>query len=429
MRSLTQGRHLFIPVGLALSLVSACSDGGNGSSDFPSTPSSDSRRTTDVAKAYDPPLKFQQQPAYDIAGGAGEGDWSIKLRGTVAYALSTGEVRAVSVLNGKRLWNVKPQGQPTRDTRYSIDGDSSPHFVEVQGQKAVLAAFSITEPGTGTTPDRPLIELTAIAVDSGKRLWTTAIERPTGKEEGEPFIAGATATTAVLTFGSDDDAVSVGVSLLTRKATWTRKGFFASFVDGNTVVGRGGADGLFGGSITVEGRDLADGTKAWTYKHRIAQAKLSPVGNGLFTAVVEAPFEAEKGLAELLSTSTGKTPSGLQRSRALAHVTSLSCWPGEGSVICEADKGLEKRVVALNRANWTELWSIAEGDQNRLMPKIYTVFHDAVYGVTENGSVILDVRTGKDRATGTETPNAVNEYAGLFPSSGIGPFQTRRAVG
>ncbi|MFE6904536.1 hypothetical protein ACFVFJ_48595 [Streptomyces sp. NPDC057717] len=46
--------------------------------------------------------------------------------------------------------------------------------------------FSVTEPGSGTTRDRPLVELTAIAADSGKRLWTTTVEQSEGMEQTEP---------------------------------------------------------------------------------------------------------------------------------------------------------------------------------------------------------------------------------------------------
>ncbi|MCF1599004.1 hypothetical protein [Streptomyces muensis] len=63
------------------------------------------------------------------------------------------------------------------------------------------------------------------------------------------------------------------------------------------------------------------------------------------------------------------------------------------------------------------------------MPDISTVFHGAVYGETENGSVILDARTGKDKASGAgDAPSAVNEYAGLFGTS-LGTIEAHRAVG
>ncbi|MFD5634792.1 hypothetical protein ACFWJM_11715 [Streptomyces sp. NPDC127077] len=65
---------------------------------------------------------------------------------------------------------------------------------------------------------------------------------------------------------------------------------------------------------------------------------------------------------------------------------------------------------------------IAEDDKTRFMPDISTVFHIAVYCSTENGSVILDARTGKDKvADGGNPPSAVNEYAGLFRPSQVDP--------
>ncbi|CCK26757.1 hypothetical protein BN159_2378 [Streptomyces davaonensis JCM 4913] len=217
---------------------------------------------------------------------------------------------------------------------------------------ALLAAFSVTEPGSGTTPDRPLIELTAVAADSGKRLWTATLERPEGHEEGDPYLAGADATTAVLTFDGDSDAVSVGVSLATRQTTWTEQGFDARFVGTGVVVGRGGA--------TVEGRRTADGSKAWTYLDRLDETELSPVGGGLFTAVVGAPFESETRIGDLLAVSTGKPPAGLRAGRTLSEPDELSCWWAEGSaVVCEVEKDFDERVIALDPENWAEFWSFS----------------------------------------------------------------------
>lgn len=404
--------------------------GGSGSQGGAAAPTGGGKTTAAAVKAYDPPLRFQDQPAHDIAGGVGEGNWSVELKGTTAYAVSDEELRAVSVLDGETLWSVKAQGQLDEDTDYGTDAVGGPHLVEIDGKTAVLAAFSVVESGSGTTPDRPLVELTAVAADSGERLWVTTVERPEGHEEGDPYVAGADSTTAVLTFGAETDAVTVGVSLRTRKTAWTEKAFHASFVDSGIVVGRGGADSVLGGGATVEGHKLGDGSKAWTYMDRLNQAELSPVGGGLFTAEVDAPFEAETDVAALLATSTGKQPAGLLSTKALGKPDELSCWFDERSaVVCEAGEEFDERVVALDPENWTELWAIDGEDESRLMPDIATVFHGSVYGETENGFVVLDARTGKDKASGDgDAPFAVNEYAGLFPTS-LGTIEAHRAVG
>ncbi|WAZ24757.1 PQQ-binding-like beta-propeller repeat protein [Streptomyces cinnabarinus] len=428
MRLSTRGGRFVVPVGLVLGLLTACGSGSGGEGGAPA-PQGSGRSTTAAAKGYNPPLKFQDQPAHDIAGGVDEGNWSVELRETTAYAVSDEEVRAVSVLDGEELWSVRPRGQLAEDTDYGTDAIAGPHFVAIDGRIALLAAFSVTEPGSGTTPDRPLIELTAVAADSGKRLWTATVERPEGHEEGEPYLAGADATTAVLTFGGETDAVSVGISLATRETTWTEQGFDARFVDTGVVVGRGGADSALGGGATVEGRKTADGSKAWTYRDRLNKTELSPVGGGLFTAVVDAPFESETRIADLLAISTGKPPAGLRTGRALGEPDDLSCWWAEGSaVVCETEKDFDERVVALDPENWGELWFISSDDKTRLMPDVSTVFRSAVYGETENGSVVLDARTGKDRASGDgDAPFAVDEYAGLFGTS-LGTIESRRAV-
>ncbi|MFF6995559.1 PQQ-binding-like beta-propeller repeat protein [Streptomyces sp. NPDC008313] len=432
MRQVKRSGRLVVPVGLALAMLTACGggDGDDGAHGGAPHPEGGGRSTPAAAKSYDPPLRFRDEPAQDIAGGINEGNWSVELEDTTAYAVSDEEVRAVSVLDGRKLWSVKAQGQPAEDTDYGTDGIGGPHLVEVGGHTAVLAAFSVTEPGSGTTPDRPLVELTAVAADSGKRLWTSTVERPEGKEESEPYVAGAGSGTAVLTFGDDTDAVTIGVSLTTRETAWTEKGFRASFVDGGIAVGRGGADSILGAGATVEGREVTDGTKAWTYKDRLNRTELTRVGDGLFTAVVDAPFEDPNNSGALLTTSTGKPPAGLVASKALGRPTDLSCWSDEDSaVVCKAAKGVDERVVALDPGNWTELWSVAGDDKTRLMPRISTMYHGAVYGTTDNGSVILDARTGKDKASGTgDAPIEVNGYAGLFAGS-LGVIESHRATG
>ena len=433
MRPLTRGSRFVVPVGLALSLVTACGggdSGGSGEQGGAPSPTGGGKSTSAAVKSYDPPLKFEDLPGYDVAGGVSDGNWSAELKGTTAYAVSDEEVRAVSVLDGEPLWSVTAQGPIDGDTDYPTDTTGGPHFVEIDGQSAVLAAFSVIESGSGTTPSRHLVELTAVAAESGERLWTTTIERPEGQEEGDPYLAGADSGTAVLTFGSERDATTIGVSFLTHKTAWTEKGFHASFVDSGIAVGRGGADSFVDGGATVEGHRLGDGGKAWTYKDRLNKAELSPVGGGLFTAVVDAPLEEESTVAALLATSTGKQPAGLLATKALGRPDDLSCWFDDRSaVVCEVRKKYDDRVVALDPESWTELWAIDGDDETRLMPAVSTVFHGSVYGETANGFVALDARTGEDKASAPgDAPFAVNEYAGLFPTS-VGTIEAHRAVG
>lgn len=431
------GCRLLLVAGLALSLTTAC--GGSGDGDGPSWATPPARgaegggdkHSPGRVKAYDPPLKFQDDGgAQYVAGGTGEGKWSVRLKGTTVYAASDDEVRAMNVLDGEELWSVKPKGRPAEDTDYGTEAVGGPELVELDGRTAVLAAFSITRPGTGTTPDRQLIELTAVAADSGKRLWTTELERPEGEEEGEPYVAGVDDSAVVFSFGGNGSAVTMGVSLDTRRTSWTEEGFYADFVDGSVVVGRGGADSVLGGGVSVEGRNIADGSEMWTYKERLNSAELSPAGDGLFTAVVDAPFERDTDIATLLTTDTGKEPPKLRAAKPFGDPTDLTCWNAEDTaLLCAVAEKFDKRLVAVDPGTWTELWSVADDDESRLMPSVSTVFHGAVYGTTENGSVILDARTGKDRSADSGgTPFLVNEYVGLFGGS-IGEIEARRAVG
>jgi outer membrane protein assembly factor BamB len=411
-------------VGVALSLLTACWGGGSGEDggdEQDGTPSGAPSSAALAAKVYDPPVKFEKSADATFAAGVSDGRSSVRLDGTTAYAGSHDALRAVSVLDGETRWTLKPQGRPSEDTDSGTDHVFRPAFGQIDGQRAVLAAFAVTVPGSGTTPDRPRVELTAAAVDSGKRLWSVTVDRPEGQEEGDPYLVGIDGTSAALRFGDDTDAVSLGFDLGTRKVTWTAKGFAADFVDGGVAVGRG--------DRSVYGLSLRDGKKAWTYMDRLNEATLTPVGGGLFTAVVRAPYEDESRIAALLASSTGKPPIALG-ARTLGDPTDLSCSYDERiTIVCTVTKDFDQRLIAIDTKTRKVLWTISGDDKTRLMPDVSAVWHGAIYGSTENGPVVLDARTGEDKSTTPGlTPFAVNGYVGLDTNS-QGEIQAHRAVG
>ncbi|MFF3686606.1 hypothetical protein [Streptomyces sp. NPDC002187] len=423
-----------MPFGLVLCLVTAC---GVGSGDDegrkaggPKPDGGDTKTAAPTAKSYDPPLKFENPASHAIAGGFNEGNWAVRLDGTTVYAASDDEVKAVGALDGKDLWSVKSQGRASEDDDYGTGDVARPTLVQLDGRPTVLAAFAVTVPGSGTTPERPVIELTAVAADSGKRLWTATIDRPEGHENGDPVLVGSDGTTAVVRLGAESEAATLGIALATRRTAWTAKGFYAGFVDGGTVVGRGGADSVLGGGAGVEGLRIADGKRAWTYMDRLNRTDLSPVGAGLFTAEVNAPFVRDLDIAALLDVSTGKPPTGVD-AKALGDLSDLSCEHDDrATIVCEAEKDWDRRVFALDARSFKELWAIDEGDKTRLTPKVGTVWHGAVYASTDNGPVILDARTGKDKATDPGlTPFQVNGYAGLHAGGAASGISSHRAVG
>ncbi|MDQ0688855.1 outer membrane protein assembly factor BamB [Streptomyces achromogenes] len=419
--------RLVMPVGVALSLVAAC--GGGSGDDHGRTEKG--RATTSSSPApkadsYDPPLKFVSQGSTVVPGGTGDGPWSFRLEGVAVYAVSDAEVKAVSALDGTRLWSVKPQGEPTEHVTYSHgDKPGQPTLVTLDGRSAVLAAFPVTVPGAGTTPDRNVIELTALAADSGKRLWTTTVERPERQQEGNVILVGSDGTTAALKIGKDTDAltlgdpVTLGIALDTHKTVWTASGFAAKFIDDGVVVGLGDSNPDTSGDLSVQGLGLADGKKAWTHEApKLNTARLDHAGSGLFTAEMNLGTVNDDDSAVLLSTATGRVPDGAASVELKGSLPHLSCWlDAQATIVCDAWPGLEggrRHVFALDARTFKELWSIEEGDSSRLLPSISSAWHGAVYGSTTNGPVILDARTGKDKATDPGiTPSQVNAHAGL----------------
>ncbi|MFF3498401.1 hypothetical protein [Streptomyces sp. NPDC003247] len=418
----------------ASGLLAACGGGGgSGGTEGPTGGGTPTSSATSAAKAYDPPLKFEDPASQHIAGGTGDGGpWTVRLDGTTAYAASTAAVKAVDVVDGTALWSVEPQGEPVSNTDYLTDVKVPPVVVPVEGKSAVLAAFGVTVPGSGTTPDRNTVELSALAADSGKQLWTTTLEWPDGVEEDAPVVLGSDGTDAVVTLGTDHDAVTFGIALDSHTTAWTAKGFAAKFVDGATVVGLVDTNGETDGGITVQAIGAADGKAAWTYSTpELNGAVVTSVGAGLFTADVDPHEYDEEDSVALLSTANGRAPAGYAAA-GTAGLSALSClFDDEDTFVCSssAEEAGGKRVFALDANTFDELWAIKEGDTDRLLPEVSTVWHGAVYADTDNGAVILDARTGKDKATEPGvTPFAVNAYAGLVSTSATG-IEAHRAIG
>ncbi|MEJ8646064.1 hypothetical protein WKI68_42240 [Streptomyces sp. MS1.HAVA.3] len=129
----------------------------------------------------------------------------------------------------------------------------------------------------------------------------------------------------------------------------------------------------------------------------------------------------------LLDGSTGRPPTGLDE-KALGEPNVLSCWHDQRStIVCAAKKRSDERVFALDATTFKELWSIDSKDKSRLLPNVTTAWHGAVYTFTDNGPVVLDALTGKDKATGVGlAPSEVNDYAGL---SGRREISAHPAIG
>lgn len=396
-----------VSAGLIVCLVAACGGSDQPDSDRPGSgagpgPGASASAAPVAVKSFDPPLKFGAKVGDALAGGEGQGKWAVRLEGTTAYASSDDEVRAVGALDGKKLWSVKPQGQPAPDTDSGTSAVASPTLVQIDGKPAVLAAFAVIVPGSGTTPGRGVIELTAVAADSGSRLWTATVDRPDGRHTGDPVLLGSDGTTAVIRLGNE---ATFGVALATRQAVWTAKGFFGDFVDRGIVVGRGEGAG-------ASGLAIADGKEAWTYRGSVTEAEA--VGAGLFTVAASEPTTRTRSAA-LLDVSTGRPPTGLDE-KSLGELTGLSCEHDQRStVVCSAaDKRFQKRVFALDTTTFKQLWVIDGNDTSRLLPRVTSAWHGAVYADTSNGPVVLDTLTGKDKATAPGVaPEVVNGYVGL----------------
>ena len=77
----------------------------------------------------------------------------------------------------------------------------------------------------------------------------------------------------------------------------------------------------------------------------------------------------------------------------------------------------------------TKLW-VLDPSSGRVVPHVDTVWHGAIYGATSNVPVILDARTGKDRATDPGVDVfAVDQYGGVARDDGNGLLTMYTATG
>ncbi|MFI5952802.1 PQQ-binding-like beta-propeller repeat protein [Cryptosporangium sp. NPDC051539] len=421
---------------VSLLVLAGCSDGGESEprrSPAPSTPKSAAPSPSPRA-AFDPPTRFGPQgaalPAEASENTIGGGDAPVRplpvtLHRTTAFIASTTALLAVDTITGRTLATIAPTAGTTQAPTGTTPGGTDPARTDAaraplvwtdNGRATVLATFVVDRPAKGTQKAGRAIEIVAVDAETVKSLWTAQVEAPAGLDQGYAGLAadpiGVDAGTLAVGVTYQTAQGVVAVDLATKQARWSRADFRPGVVTSGVVVGATG-DPLSDPS-SVLALDLADGKQKWSALPGSQQLIVSSVGPALLIATGKN-YGSGDTLVASLDVATGKV-----RDRSAADYSSVRCqFDGKDVTVC----GRSGWAVGLDSTTGKTLWELPDRAGTRVAPRIAAAWHGAVYGTTDNGPVVLDARSGKDReiAPGL-APLVVNEYVGigLPPNGGEG---------
>ncbi|MFG2496487.1 PQQ-binding-like beta-propeller repeat protein [Streptomyces caniferus] len=393
-----------------LVLVAGCDGASEPGADHKAkTPTSKkSSASAPPRKSYDPPQKFAAQGAA-LPAAAGHG--SVTAVGTVArplplvlhktnaYIAAADRLQVVDTGTGKTTATVRPRHKPVEQPDAEVDAP-----VPTQDGQLMLVPFLVEFGGKGTTPSRVGIELDAVSTSTNKTVWTVDLDDLPGgggEQDAQASVVAATKNTAVVsTYGGN--AVTYGVDLESRKATWHKDHVGTAAVIGDTAVSITSKDSV---RQQVIGLDINhDGKQIWS-KLDGYELTAHPAGPGLI-AITGKDYDSGDSLATVLK------PNGSKAADLSGDQSELTCRYDDASVtVCQTE---EPRTLALDIRTGKELWSLPEKGGTRVAPTVTAAWHGMVYGTTSNGTVVLDAKTGADRSTSPgAAPVAVNEYTGL----------------
>ncbi|MFI0155989.1 outer membrane protein assembly factor BamB family protein [Streptomyces lydicus] len=299
---------------------------------------------------------------------------TLALHRTNAYIAAADRLQVVDTGTGKTTATVRPRHKPV--VRPDAEADAP---VPTRDGQLMLVPSLVEFPGKGTTPSRVGIELDAVSTSTNKTVWTVDLDDLPG-----------------------GDAVTYGVDLESRKATWHKDHVGTAAVIGDTAVSVTSNDSV---RQQVIGLDINhDGKQLWS-KLDGYELTAHPAGPGLI-ALTGKDYDSGDSLATVLK------PNGSKAADFSGDPLGLTCRYDDASVtVCQTE---EPRTLALDAKTGKELWSLPEKGGNRVAPTVTAAWHGVVYGTTSNGPVALDAKTGADRSTSPgAAPVAVNEYTGV----------------
>ncbi|EXG82819.1 PQQ-binding-like beta-propeller repeat protein [Cryptosporangium arvum] len=402
---------------VSLLVLAGCSNDGDAKpekSPSPSAPKSAAPSAAAPRPAFDPPTRFAAQgvalpPEASenkiSAGGTNTEPLPVTLHGTTAFIASTASLLAVDTGTGRTLATITPTvGAPgtTPDSPWvGTNPAEAPVLWSDNGRATILATFVVDKPASGTQKAGRAVEVVAVDAKTAKSLWTAQVDVPAGLDGGFAGLAanpvGIDGTTLAVGVSYQSSDGVIAVDLPARKALWSRADFRPDVVSSGVVVGSDTA--------AVLALDLADGKQRWTAPQLTSVSRLGP------TALIASGT----GKVAVLDVATGKA-----REQSTADYTDVRCRFDDKDVTVCARPGW---AAGLDATTGKTLWELPDQANTRVAPVVTAVWHGAVYGRTDNGPVVLDARSGKDREVSPGlAPMVVNEYVGIGqpPTGGSG---------
>lgn len=357
--------------------------------------------------SFDPPTAFADGPGTPLPREADGDPPPVVLDGFHAFLALPGRLQVVDTRTGAVRAEVAPG---TGSAAAAVP--RAPVLATLGGRPVVVAAFTVTVPGRGTTVGHDAIELVVVDAATLQRAGGARIDlAPSLGDEGRlrgawPVGAAESVVVVAAELGPDREAVTHALDLAAGRAVWQVPGFAAADVTGGLVLG---AQRATGGS-RIGALRLADGAAAWTAATPDpAASPLTVWPAGPATVAGSAAAEGGGRSLTLYDAASGRV---LARRAVPGAVTCR--FDGRLTTVCWHDEAGRAWVAGFDVSSGRTLWELPDSAAARVAPRVSTVWHGSVYGVTDNGPVALDARTGSDlpRSPGI-APDLVNGYVGI----------------
>ncbi|MCL9761307.1 hypothetical protein [Frankia sp. AiPa1] len=292
------------------------------------------------------------------------------------------------------------------------------------GHTRVYAAFAVEVPGSGTTPGHRSLEVVGADTAAREPVWHAVVPVEAWADKSYRRLTAApvwtdghTLITRLLdkdSLSNEGESTTYAFDLASGKVAWKQVGFAAQVVASSVVIGIEYDHDKY--RTVVVGRSVEDGSTRWTQpQETYVTVALYPAGPHFVHAILDNAGQDDS--MKIIDVATGATKETL-----VGAFNGVACaYDGRSVTVCfKRDPG-NTWTGAYDATSGSYLWSLPDEDANRVAPTVTTAWHGAVYGKTENGPVILDARTGKDRAAAAgAAPYLVDAQAGIAvdPQSG-----------
>jgi hypothetical protein len=410
-----QRQRVMVVASVAVLMATVVACGGDGD-DPPApetagptgSPAAPAPSLSPAPPAHDPPLAFAETGVR-----IGRPDSGYAIHDGTAYFVTEDEpadgedsLIAAELATGVQRWS-----RPVAGT--VVLGDwATPAVADVDTGPVVFMPLVVERPGSGTTPGRELVRVTAFDGVTGSPVWSTDLD-----DTDVPGISGY----SNLSVSADQDQVAVSVEYLadgdaytaytavldagTGDARWLEAGFLATALDDQTVVGNTATREPLSLVYTLEGRSASDGDRLWSIDEPEDIRDIRGLGSGLGYYVGVPSGESTTYLVEL---RTGEVLVSFDGGSECRH-------DGESIVVCATVDfyTFDDYLVAYDVRAGERLWELPDEAADRIAPSsLVAARPGAVYANTDNGPLIIDARTGEDLVT--DLPFAVERVVPGF---------------